>query len=444
MRKIKMSLLLVIVVTTILWLMADSLWPQPFTYFSFRKVFIQYTGVLTMAFMGIAMLLSLRWRWVEHCLGGLDKGYRLHKWLGIAALITATLHWWWAQGTKWMVGWGWLEKPVRHGGGQQQRTGFEQWFHDQRGLAESVGEWAFYIIAVLLLMALIKRVPYHYFRKFHRLIPVLYLAFIYHTVILLDSSYWSQAVGWFSGLLLLAGGWAAFVALTGKIAANKQVQGEVIECINYQQLKVMEMRIKLEPGWPGHSDGQFAFLTSDHLGGAHPFTIASSWQPESRCITLIIKVLGDHTRKLMNELKTGAQVKVEGPYGCFDFADRPQKQIWVGAGIGITPFIARMKKLAQTNEQVSVDLFHPTRDFQQEAIDKLKADAKAAGIRLHLITAEMDKRVDADMLCRTVKDWNDASIWFCGPQQFGQQLRSDMLKRGFSGKHFHQEMFEFR
>ena len=31
----------------------------------------------------------------------------------IGSLVVAVLHWWWAQGTKWMVGWGWLQRPVR-------------------------------------------------------------------------------------------------------------------------------------------------------------------------------------------------------------------------------------------------------------------------------------------------------------------------------------------
>jgi predicted ferric reductase len=39
-------------------------------------------------------------------------------------------------------------------------------------------------------------------------------------------------------------------------------------------------------------------------------------------------------------------ITVEGPYGCFDFEDAQPHQIWVGAGIGITPFIARMKQRA--------------------------------------------------------------------------------------------------
>jgi predicted ferric reductase len=46
-------------------------------------------------------------------LNGLDKMYRLHKWLGIAALAAATVHWLWAQGTKWAVGWGWLTRPAQ-------------------------------------------------------------------------------------------------------------------------------------------------------------------------------------------------------------------------------------------------------------------------------------------------------------------------------------------
>lgn len=56
---------------------------------------------------------ALRPRWLEPRLDGLDKIYRLHKWLGVGALIVSVLHWWWAQGTKWMVGWGWLTRPQR-------------------------------------------------------------------------------------------------------------------------------------------------------------------------------------------------------------------------------------------------------------------------------------------------------------------------------------------
>nr|WP_274620484.1 ferric reductase-like transmembrane domain-containing protein [Colwellia maritima] len=50
------------------------------------------------------MLLSTRPNWMERPLNGLDKMYRLHKWSGITGLIFSISHWWFAKGTKWMVG----------------------------------------------------------------------------------------------------------------------------------------------------------------------------------------------------------------------------------------------------------------------------------------------------------------------------------------------------
>ena len=45
-------------------------------------------GIIAVVAMSIAILLALRPRWPEQWLGGLDKMYRLHKWLGITALAT--------------------------------------------------------------------------------------------------------------------------------------------------------------------------------------------------------------------------------------------------------------------------------------------------------------------------------------------------------------------
>ncbi|WP_019919180.1 ferric reductase-like transmembrane domain-containing protein [Methyloversatilis discipulorum] len=116
MKRIHLALLATLLLPTVLWLAADTLLPEPFTYFSFRSVFMQYSGVIAIGVMSVAMLLALRSKWLEPLLGGLDRMYRLQKWLGIAALVVAILHWWWATGTKWMVGWGWLVRPARKPG----------------------------------------------------------------------------------------------------------------------------------------------------------------------------------------------------------------------------------------------------------------------------------------------------------------------------------------
>ena len=371
MSRITACLLALPLLLTGLWLSADTALPEPLTWFTFRDVFIQYTGVIGIAVMSLGMLLAGRPRWLERPLRGLDKMYRLHKWLGITGLVVSLLHWWWARGTKWMVGWGWLERPARGRRPAMPDLGLvEGWLRGQRHLAESIGEWAFYAVAVLIVLALVKRFPYRWFARTHTLLAPLYLLLVFHTVVLARFAYWSHPLGWCLAALLLAGTWGACMSLSGRIGKHRTVAGTVSGLQHFPELDVLEIRIVLRPGWPGHAPGQFAFLTVDPKEGPHPYTIASAWNAGDGSITFIAKALGDHTRTLRQQLSVGRTVHVEGPYGCF--ADGRQRHIWIGAGIGITPFVARMQDLAGQSGGQRVDLFHPTSVHEQAAIARLR------------------------------------------------------------------------
>ncbi|BAE52139.1 ferredoxin reductase family protein [Paramagnetospirillum magneticum] len=444
MKRIKISLVAIVLLLTALWLAADTLSPEPFTYFSFRGVFVQYSGVLGIGLMSIAMLLALRPKWLEPHLDGLDKIYRLHKWLGISALAVSILHWWWAKGTKWMVGWGWLEKPARKPNVDQTLGAIEGWLRSQRGLAESIGEWVFYAAVTLIVLALVKRFPYHLFVKTHKWLAAAYLALAYHSAVLTKFVYWTQPVGWVLATLLLGGSVAAVLTLTGRIGAGRKVQGTIESLINYPALRVLETTVVLDDGWCGHAAGQFAFVTSDKKEGAHPYTIASAWNPADHRLTFITKALGDHTSRLRERLKIGMPVTVEGPYGCFDFEDTQSHQIWIGAGIGITPFVARLKHCAANSDSKTIDLFHPTTEFDQTAIDRLTADATAAGVRLHLLVDGKGGRLNGERIRAVVPEWQSASFWFCGPPGFGQALRENFVANGLPPERFHQELFQMR
>ncbi|NMF88271.1 ferredoxin reductase family protein [Aromatoleum petrolei] len=444
MKRIKVAFSAVLLLLTALWLGADTLTPAPFTYFSFRSVFMQYSGVIGIGLMSIVMLLALRPKWLEPHLDGLDKMYRLHKWMGITALAVSGIHWWWGKGTKWMVGWGWLEKPARKPVAGETLGVVEAWLRSQRGFAESVGEWAFYAAAVLIVLALVKRFPYHWFVKTHKWLAVAYLALAYHSAVLTKVEYWSQPVGWLLAALLLGGCVAALLALAGRIGAGRKARGTIDALTYYPALRVLETSLVLGEGWRGHTAGQFAFVTSDASEGAHPYTIASAWSPDDRRLVFITKALGDHTGRLRDRLKVGMPVTVEGPYGCFDFEDEQPCQIWIGAGIGITPFIARLKQRAATSDTKAIDLFHPTAEFDQAAIDRLTADAEVAGVRMHLLVSPKDGRLNGERIRATVPEWRSASIWFCGPRGFGQSLREDFLAHGLPPERFHQELFQMR
>lgn len=135
------------------------------SFFALRGFMVQHSGVLAIGCMSIAMMLSLRPRWPERRLDGLDRMYRLHKWLGIGALVLATTHWLWAKGPKWAVGWGLLGRPER-GARPPVDNPVEAFLLGFRGTAEGLGEWAFYGVVALILVALATRIPWRWFRLF--------------------------------------------------------------------------------------------------------------------------------------------------------------------------------------------------------------------------------------------------------------------------------------
>ncbi len=446
MKNIKFVLLALLLFIAGLWFLADTLLPKPLTYLSFRNVFVQFTGILAMATMSATMILAVRSKWLESRLNGLDKMYRLHKWLGITGLVFAITHWWWALGTKWMVGWGWLARPPRRQGGQAQASVglIEGWLRSQRGFVESLAEWVFYVAVILIVLALVKRFPYHLFRKTHKWLAVGYLLLVYHGLVLIKLDYWKQPIGWMMALLMLGGTISAVLVLLNRVGESRKTQGIIDSLTYYPDLRVLEASVRLQNGWRGHAAGQFALVTAHKDEGPHPYTIASTWNANERRIVFIIKALGDYTGTLHQSLRVGDIVSIEGPYGCFNFEDDKKRQIWIGGGIGITPFIARMKHLAQTPGRQEIDLFHTTADFDQAAIDKLTADAKAANVRLHVLVDSRDGLLNADRIHAAVPQWQSSSIWFSGPQAFRDALLKGFAEHGLASSNFHQELFEMR
>jgi predicted ferric reductase len=206
---------------------------------------------------------------------------------------------------------------------------------------------------------------------------------------------------------------------------------------------VLEVAVQMKSRWPGHQAGQFAFVRFDAGEGAHPFTITSPWTGDGRMVFLI-KGLGDYTRALPSLLKTDDLLRVEGPYGQFTFAGRRARQIWVGGGIGITPFVARLQQLALQPDGRPVDLFYATAHADEAAFTLLREAAEAACVRLHLNVDALHGRLTTERLRAAVPDWLSADVWFCGPAGFGRLLRSDLQAAGLSGADFHQELFEMR
>jgi predicted ferric reductase len=446
MRNILIAPLGALALLTGLWLAAEPGFLQAGSFLAVRALMMQYSGIVAIACMSVAMMLALRPRWPETWFGGLDKMYRLHKWLGITALAVAVFHWLWANGPKWATALGWYERPQR--GPRPAPDGMvEQTLMQLRGPAESVGEWVFYGVVILIVLALVKQFPYRRFFKTHRILAAAYLALVFHAVVLTKLGYWTSPIGMVMLPLLAGGSWAAVVVLVRQVGAGRRVPGTITAIHAYSGVRSLEVEVAMPHGWPGHTAGQFAFVTVSAAEGAHPYTIASAWNDATRRLTFVIKELGDHTRDLRDTLRVGQSVVIEGPYGRFTFEDTQPNQVWVGAGIGITPFIARMKHLAAhpaCPPQI-IDLFHTTTDHDEQALVRLRADAAAAGVRLHILIGHRDGRLTGERIRTAVPRWREASTWFCGPALFGKTLRKDFGGLGVPVRQrFHQEVFAMR
>lgn len=446
MKNIKIALWAIPGILTALWLAVNFPFDGEANFIAIRNYLVQYLGVISIGAMSVAMILATRAKWLEPWLNGLDKSYRLHKWLGITALVAAPLHWIAAMGPKWAVQWGLMTPPQRppRPEGASELTVMQEFFNSMRPTAEMLGEYAFYAAVVLIVLALIKRFPYRYFVSTHTIIAIAYLALVLHAIPTLNYAAWTQPLGIVIGLLMAGGTVSAVLALTRQIGRSNCATGKIEAVRTFPELRTSEINIALEEGWEGHDAGQFAFVTFDKKEGKHPFTIASAWDAQARGITFITKGLGDYTDVLPETLNVGGEVVVEGPYGRFTFDDAKERQVWIGGGIGITPFIARMKQLAKTGSDKTIDLIHSTRELSEDAMDLLKADAAAAGINLHIFVDDRDGILTGERLRDMVPEWKSASVWFCGPAGFGQALKGDLVANGLSTGSYHQEIFNMR
>ncbi|MFO0559632.1 MAG: ferric reductase-like transmembrane domain-containing protein [Polyangiales bacterium] len=445
MNRLFWALVTLMVTITALWLAADAAALSTLTFISLRPGLIQYTGLVALALMAAAVFLAVRPRWIETPLRGLDKMYRLHKWLGVAALVYSIAHWMLVKAPGWLVSLGLMQRQARRGrpaGGAPSAAGIEATLRSLRGTAESIGEWTFYAAALLIALALVKAFPYRLFQKTHRVLAAAVLLLVFHAVVLMKTAYWKAPIGWLSATLWLVSAIAAVIVLVRKVGASRKSSATIRAIQRLPESESVSITLEVDERYKGHEPGQFVFVTFAHDGEPHPYTIASAWS-SARTLRLVIKALGDHTRKLSEKLAEGQRVTLEGPYGRFTF-EGERDQVWIAGGIGVTPFLARLEALANRTTKHSIDLYFCARGADPSLLEELTKRASEANVTLRVLLEGRDGRLDAERLCKDVPAFGGADYWFCGPAGFGEAMLRALAAKGVATKAFHRELFEMR
>ena len=416
-----------------------------------RQHTLYLSGLWSISLMALVMLLALRLPLLDRALGGMDQVYRLHKWAGIAAALTAIAHW----GAKESSGW---IKDVWGRAGKPARELVLPWLTDTRGFAKDLGEWAFYALLAMVALTLLSRLlPYKRWRLLHRAMPVLFLALVLHAVALMPLAFWALPLGLLMGTLLALGSLAALWSLAGWIGNRRSHTARIhsVQVLGDAATDApIEVICAMPASWSGHRAGQFAFVRFDSKEGAHPFTIASAPQAlgtsleGEQLLRLVIKPLGDYTRTLHRRLHAGQRVEIEGPYGRFNGkGTRRRQQVWVAAGVGVTPFLALLEArqpgvAADGAALAAVQMHYCTRDSRRDPLlPRLQALCAQAvpPVTLRVYSDAQGQRLSPQDLQGAP---GPLDIWYCGPQGLGDALHEHA--RGPSRWRLHRESFVMR
>ncbi len=414
------------------------------TIFYWRSALIQYSGVIALGLMSIAMVLALRLPVVERWANGMDKAYRVHKWLGISGVSLAIVHWLWYQVPKWLVESGILAEPLKHSGegpAGHNLTGLEQSIVGLRDVGLSLGEWGFYLLLVLFVISLWGVVKYKPFKVSHRLMAAVYLMIAIHSVLLIKRAYWGDPIHYVSIAFALIGSAAAIYSLSGLVGRMNRHSMKVKSTRFFPQARVMELVVTPTDSWQGHKAGQFAYVRFGNED-PHPFTIASAnGEPELR---FLIKELGDFTTGLFDQVKVDDEVTLEGPYGRLEF-DLTKPQIWIAGGVGIAVFFAILASLKERKSHQPVYLFYCVRGLDSHLVDELWRYAHHAEVELSVIDTQISPRLNAQRIIKQCGNLSDYELYFCGPEAFSTALKQQLAEYRFDIEHhYHEELFVMR
>ncbi|PFG58320.1 putative ferric reductase [Vibrio sp. ES.051] len=444
MKTLRNCIWIIIVVMSALWWISEPQLLSSSQFFHWRSALIQYSGVVSLTLISMGMVLALRLPVVEQWVHGMDKAYRVHKWLGISGVSLGVTHWLFYNVPKWLVAYGALDKPVKHTGAgpvANNFSGWELWLINLRDFGLSIGEWGFYLLLILVCLSLWTAVKYKPFKLSHRLMAVAYLMIAIHSVLLIKHAYWGTPIYFVAIGFAVVGSVAAVYSLLGRVGHANRHLAQVRSTRYFPQAHVMELVLTISDTWQGHKSGQFAYVRFGDED-PHPFTIVSGeGEPELR---FLIKELGDFTTNLYNRVKAGDEVIVEGPYGGLTF-NLNQPQIWIAGGVGVASFFAVMDFLRERKTHQPVHLFYCTRGLDSHLVDELWSAAHKAGVELSVIDTATSPRLNVERIAKQCGDLSQYEFYFCGPEVFSQTLKQELKAYRIDiDHHYHEELFVMR
>ncbi|WP_082111417.1 ferric reductase-like transmembrane domain-containing protein [Grimontia sp. AD028] len=397
-----------------------SLLPEELTLQRWIAAFFAANALVGMA---LAFLLSTRIEILESIFGGLDRVYKAHRWAGIWSVFSIFMHWW----------------LVPQSEVAREETSLIE-------IGSDTGEWATWLLLVLVVISFMRMLPYHLWKWSHRLMGLVFFISVFHYLFAVRPFQLFSPAGIAMNLTAVIGVWAWYYYAFGKDTSKHYIAK--VENVKKQN-GIVSFDTKPLQGKPKWEAGQFAFVSVLHNDNIksepHPYTIASSDHGGKPSFS--IAPLGDYTKTLYEHLENGQMIRLDMPYGRFRLDMKAKEQIWIGSGIGITPFIAWLQSLnSQSKQHPSVTLYYLVKN-EEAAIFAKELGELVEGlptVNLNIVYSEQG-RLTPEKIAEDINgDIGDVSLYFCGNPEVRKTMQEGLEQLGMPKNNTHYELFDFR
>lgn len=383
-------------------------------------------GLLGLSLFSLVFILNSRLRVLDTIFWGLGNAYKAHHILGGIAFVLLLFH-------PLFLSFSLIPSSL------QQAALF---LLPGRDWVNTLGSAALTLMMMLLILTFYVRLPYHVWKYTHQFLGVAFFFGVLHSLFVRSDI--SSDIFLRSYLLILSGlGLAAYFYRT--VAGNFLVKRSVyfIDEVNDLGSQVVEIRLTTKTGAMSYQPGQFAYFrvfNKSLYKEAHPFSMSSA--PNDSFLRFSVKALGDYTNQLLS-LKKGEEAQIEGPFGKFSYLNyRGKRLIWIGGGIGITPFLSMARALRKGERKV--DLYYSVSDKKEGVYSaELNQLARKKNFQLITVVSEKDGRLTAGQVRKRSGYIQKAEIFICGPSGMMAALRKQFLQLGLPDEKIHTEEFSY-
>jgi predicted ferric reductase len=375
-------------------------------------------GVVGLAWLLLAMVLSIRLPRLDAALGGLLRLWRVHHRLGAASFVLLMLH------------------PVLLALAAVP-AGPDAVLATLTPPFDVPAVWAGWGALVLMMVFLAPSFSffgppdYQRWKWLHRLSGLVVALGLYHALAL-PRSFTPAAAAWtWGGLAALAAAAFAWRLLLSRRFARRRYR---IAKVDPLAERVVELTLE---GPPLRFDaGQFVYLApldpalSAGRGEEHPYSLVSA--PQEPSLRIAVKDLGDASGALMT-VAEGSEATVEGPYGRFLPRRHGRPALWIGGGIGITPFVSAARGFRDVpvgDAPVDVRLVYcandPGRAYYLQELEAIAAGRQGFAVHAHYFVDEGP--LGAAFLDARAPDFRRRACYVCGPGPL-LELAERLLRR---------------